>query len=77
MRTTITLAEVLGAGQVLLGRVQKEARDDSMIRTILSVLFAIGTAQSAHAATLRVPQDHKTIQAAIDASDAGDTILVA
>ena len=45
-----------------------------MIRTILSVLFAIGTAQSAHAATLRVPQDHQTIQAAIDASNAGDTI---
>ena len=48
-----------------------------MIRTILSVLFAIGTAQSAHAATLRVPQDHQTIQAAIDSSNAGDTILVA
>lgn len=48
-----------------------------MIRTILLVLFAIGTAQSANASTLRVPMDHQTIQGAVDASDPGDIILVA
>ncbi len=47
------------------------------MRICQSVLLLLVTAQSAHAATLRVPQDHQTIQAAIDASDAGDTILVA
>jgi hypothetical protein len=48
-----------------------------MIRIILFSLVLIGAAQPALAATLRVPQDHKTIQAAIDASQSGDTILVA
>lgn len=28
------------------------------------------------AATLRVPEDHKSIQAAINTADAGDTVLV-
>ena len=48
-----------------------------MIRQFFLVLLAIATAQPALAATLRVPQDHKTLQAAIDASLSGDTILVA
>jgi pectin methylesterase-like acyl-CoA thioesterase len=48
-----------------------------MMRTLLLLLIAVITAQPALAATLRVPQDHKTIQAAIDASSTGDTIMVA
>lgn len=46
-----------------------------MIRHLIFALIA--TAQPTLAATLRVPQDHKTIQAAIDASSTGDTITVA
>ncbi len=48
-----------------------------MMQRILLSLIAIATAHHAHAATIRVPQDHQTIQAAIDATIAGDTILVA
>ncbi|TXT17726.1 MAG: hypothetical protein FD138_4541 [Planctomycetota bacterium] len=47
-----------------------------MIR--LSLVIAILLAASAgHAVaeTIRVPQDHKTIQAAIDVATAGDTVL--
>lgn len=47
------------------------------MRYALFAFLAIATAQPAFAATLRVPQDHKTIQAAIDASQPGDTISVA
>ena len=47
-----------------------------MMRHFIFALIAIATAQPANAATLRVPQEHKTIQAAIDASSTGDTILV-
>lgn len=48
-----------------------------MIRQFIPVLLAIATAQPVIAATIRVPQDHKTLQAAIDASQSGDTITVA
>lgn len=48
-----------------------------MMRQFIFVLLTIATAQPALAVTLRVPQDHKTIQAAIDASQSGDTITVA
>ena len=48
-----------------------------MMRTYLLILIALATAQPALAETIRVPQDHKTIQAAIDASQSGDTITVA
>jgi hypothetical protein len=73
------MGEGLGASEVLLGGVQeKEAiRGNIIMRHIIFVLIAIATAQPALAATLRVPQDHKTIQAAIDASNPGDTITVA
>jgi Right handed beta helix region len=47
-----------------------------MMRTLL-LLIATVAAQPALAARLRVPEDHKTIQAAIDASQSGDTITVA
>lgn len=42
-----------------------------------TILLLLATAHPAVAATLRVPEDHKTIQAAIDAAQTGDTILVA
>jgi hypothetical protein len=48
-----------------------------MMRYVFLAMFAIATAHPAFAATLRVPQDHQTIQAAIDASESGDTITVA
>jgi parallel beta-helix repeat protein len=48
-----------------------------MIRTVILSLVLLVAAQSAIAATLRVPQDHPSIQAAIDASVPGDIILVA
>lgn len=48
-----------------------------MIRKIIFSLVLLATVQPALATTLRVPQDQKTIQAAIDASQSGDTILVA
>ncbi len=48
-----------------------------MTRSLLFGILAIVAAQPALAATLRVPQDHKTIQSAIEASSDGDTILVA
>lgn len=45
-------------------------------RVVLGLLAALAV-QPAFAANLRVPQDHKTLQAAIDASQSGDTITVA
>lgn len=48
-----------------------------MMRTLRLTLIAVLAAQPAFAATFRVPQDHKTIQSAIDASGTGDTITVA
>ena len=48
-----------------------------MIKKVLFSLVLLLTAQSALAAILRVPQDHKTVHSAIDASNPGDTILVA
>jgi parallel beta-helix repeat protein len=47
-----------------------------MRHLILAVLTFVA-AQTVFAATLRVPQDHKTIQDAVDASSPGDMILVA
>jgi plastocyanin len=42
---------------------------------ISSLVAATGSARAS--ATLRVPQDHPTVQAAIDAAAAGDTIVIA
>ena len=39
-----------------------------MLHRAVLVLVSVGLAQSATAADLRVPEDHKTIQAAVDAS---------
>lgn len=41
-----------------------------------TILFFLCVAQSTLAATIRVPEDHETIQAAIDAAKSGDTIQV-
>jgi parallel beta-helix repeat protein len=73
------MGEGLGASEVLLGGVQEQqaARGNIMMRHVIFALITIATTQPALAATLRVPQDHKTIQAAIDASNPGDTITVA
>jgi len=46
------------------------------MRPLLAFLLAGATLQPAVAATLRVPQDHTSIQAAVDAAAPGDTILV-
>ena len=43
---------------------------------VLATALLAGVSASAMAGTLRVPQDHKSIQAAIDAAKAGDTVLV-
>lgn len=48
-----------------------------MIRTVILSLILLVADQAAIAATLRVPQDQPSIQAAIDASVPGDIILVA
>lgn len=46
-------------------------------RSLLAAIILFCAAQLGVAATLRVPQDHPSIQAAIDAASAGDVILVA
>ena len=48
-----------------------------MIRAFTFSLVLFLTTQPVSAATLRVPQDHRTIQAAIDDSQPGDTVTVA
>ena len=49
-----------------------------LFATIVLLMSVIeGTFRSATAATIRVPQDKKTIQAGIDTADAGDMVLVA
>lgn len=47
-----------------------------MIRATLFVSFSLATASPTVAATILVPHDHKSIQAAVDASNPGDTIVV-
>lgn len=42
----------------------------------VGLCFLVTGAQSALAATLQVPKDFKTVQAALDAAKAGDTVLV-
>ena len=51
----------------------------SLSRAALGCLLAIaiGKPHDAQASTLRVPQDHDSIQAALDAASSGDTVLVA
>ena len=46
------------------------------IRSMLVFIFFAGSSLSAMAAVHRVPDDYSTIQAAIDASAYGDTVLV-
>lgn len=48
-----------------------------MMRQLFFLLIATAAAQPALAETLHVPRDHKTVQAAIDRSRPGDTVLVA
>jgi len=48
-----------------------------MNRHFIFALLATAVVQPVLAATIRVPQDHKTIQAAIAAANPGDTITVA
>lgn len=42
----------------------------------LAIALLAMASHPAVAATLRVPEDHKSIQAAINTADAGDTVLV-
>jgi len=55
--------------------------DLSLLRLFTTVVLLMsvieGTSRCAAAATIRVPQDQKTIQGAIDAAKSGDTVLVA
>jgi hypothetical protein len=73
------VGEGLGASEVLLGGLQEQeaTRGKLMMRLVIFTLLAIVKAQPALAATVRVPQDHTSIQAAIDASQPGDIVLVA
>ena len=48
-----------------------------MLRTLQFILLAFAAVQPVVAEVRRVPQDHPTIQAAVDAANSGDTILVA
>ncbi len=43
---------------------------------VLACVILFGVSVISQAATIHVPQDHKTIQAALDAAQAGDTVLV-
>jgi hypothetical protein len=49
----------------------------SLLRTLAAAFVALPVAQGADAATLRVPADYSTVQAAIDAAVAGDTVEIA
>ena len=49
----------------------------SFWRLVVLVAVVVGVPVTAAAATLRVPQDHRSIQSAIDAAQHGDTVLVA
>jgi len=49
----------------------------SFWRLVVLVAVVVGVPVTAAAATLRVPQDHRSIQSAIDAAQYGDTVLVA
>src|SRR4051794_26802297 len=46
------------------------------MRTVLFVLASMGMCTAAAAATLRVPQDFATIQAAVNAAQPGDRVRV-
>lgn len=48
----------------------------SVSRLLLGVLFVSLAASAVVADTIRVPQDHKSIQSAINAAEPGDTVLV-
>ena len=53
-----------------------ESRVNHILKPLLAGLFVLVLATSANAATLNVPADFITIQAAVNAAAAGDTILV-
>ncbi len=48
-----------------------------LLTAVLSATLSVAVSPARAAATLRVPQDHPTIQAAVDAAAAGDTIVLA
>ena len=43
---------------------------------VIAIVWLIGSCGALAAETLRVPQDYKSIEAAIDSAKAGDTVLV-
>src|SRR5688572_11550336 len=48
-----------------------------LLPAVLAASLLVAVVPADAAVTVRVPQDHPTIQAAIDASSPGDTILIA
>jgi hypothetical protein len=78
MRTNRRLLTLLLCGAVLLGACAAE--DEPSATTAAPDGTAASTSTTAAASdgnTLRVPADHETIQAAVDAAEPGDLILVA
>ena len=59
-----------------LRRVGKEEVMFFFVRPAVAIGLALCALSAAHAATIKVPGDHATIQAAIDAASPGDTIKV-
>ena len=52
------------------------SRRHLLLSVLLAVAASLSIAPATWAETIHVPRDHKTIQAAIDAANAGDVVLV-
>ncbi|MCD6222777.1 MAG: hypothetical protein J7K12_03740, partial [Thermoplasmata archaeon] len=59
------------------GGVKMKSRKFAGILLVLGIMAILGITIKVNAATIHVPGDYSTIQAAIDAANDGDTIVVA